>query len=275
MNDPRTVDDTGAPRQAPVARPMFSADQAGLPTPHPMLLADSSCRTAREDVGVFFCVVLIALFALQGAAMIVERSGAVADPRMLSVVVTLFAALILLATTAAILKRRRQPAASIGLCVDRWWRTFLFGIVAVVGAYAVMIFTVGVIWVVSPAAYQALSHNPERITAMFPKLHPAALLALTLTVGFYEEVICRGFLLTRLRRATGSVVLAVVVSSAVFAVPHAASQAAITVVPLFLIGVLWAVLTVWQRSVVPVIIGHGVFDLCQLIALYQLNPAWE
>ena len=144
-----------------------------------------------------------------------------------------------------------------------------------VGAYAVMILTILVMSAVSPSAYNELSQNQEHITALFPKLHPVLLMALAFIVGFYEEVLCRGFLFTRLRKSTNSLILAVVISSALFAAPHAASQAPVTVIPLFFVGVLWAIVTLWQRSVVPAIIGHGLFDLCQLLALHRFHPGWE
>ncbi len=84
--------------------------------------------------------------------------------------------------------------------------------------------------------------------------------ALSLTAGFAEELVYRGFLLWALTHATGSVTLAVVISSALFGVMHAyqdvagAARAAI-------VGAILAAPVVATGSLVPSMIAHAGMDV--------------
>lgn len=262
------------PIAVPIARPIFFPVSIE-PPPHPMMLATSTRGQAIVDVLKLFAVLIVTSLALEVAAGGISEVGWVADERILRIAATLVVAIILLIAIRGILRRRGQTAASVGLCVSNGWFTALYGLVAVGGAYAIMIATNLLTLWLYPAGYEALTHNQERLVESFPKLAPPLLVALGIVVGFYEEVICRGFLLTRLRRATGSATVAVVVSSLLFALPHAGTQELITVVPLFLIAVFWSVLTLWGRSIVPAIIGHALFDIFSLVALYFFSENWQ
>ncbi len=84
--------------------------------------------------------------------------------------------------------------------------------------------------------------------------------ALSLTAGFAEELVYRGFLLWALTQATGSVTLAVVVSSALFGIMHAyqdvagAARAAV-------VGAILAAPVVASGSLVPSMIAHAGMDV--------------
>ena len=72
---------------------------------------------------------------------------------------------------------------------------------------------------------------------------------------------------------TGSWVAAVVLSSALFAAPHAVMQAAAIIIPLFFIAVLWCVVTMWRRSLVPAVVAHFVLNLVNLLFIADSAPA--
>ena len=69
--------------------------------------------------------------------------------------------------------------------------------------------------------------RPEKAQAalaMVPRLHPLGYVGVAAMVGIYEEIVFRGFLMTRLRRATGSWFVAVLASTALFTSLHAFDQ---------------------------------------------------
>ncbi len=90
--------------------------------------------------------------------------------------------------------------------------------------------------------------------------------ALSLTAGFAEELVYRGFLLWALTHATGSVTLAVVVSSALFGIMHAyqdvagAARAAV-------VGAILAAPVVATGSLVPAMLAHAGMDLVSGLVL--------
>ena len=99
---------------------------------------------------------------------------------------------------------KRIVVRCAGLCSERWWITAAFSIVATVGAYVAMAGVIGAMFLIYRDGCDALQKNPERIAEPIPHLHPPLLCGIGMLVGFYEELIFRGFLLTRLRRLTGS-----------------------------------------------------------------------
>ncbi len=274
MDGPQTIGDTPPPCGIPVARPVVVLPRDHAVPSHPMLLRDATRREALFDVGRLFLVVLFTWLFAMTLATVLEWSGFDGDLRVLNISLSLGGGAVIVIGTIVIAQRHRQWAASVGLCSDRWWATILCGVVAIAAAYVSMLATVGVTALVYPAGLEAMERNKETIAESFPKLHPLLLCAVALFVGFYEELICRGFLLTRLRRATGSATLAVLVSSLIFAAPHAASQEAITVVPLFAMAVTWAVITLWRKSVIPAILAHAVFDLINLLFIFYAPDEW-
>ncbi len=275
MDGQHTIGNAVPPAAVPVARPIFIPPRAESVPAHPMFLADSSRRDAVVDIGILLCVFVTTWVLAQSIWTAMELLGVAIDPRLLGIVLTLAGAAAWVGATVQIAKSQGNWKASLGLCYDCWWITGLCGIVALVTAYGTMLATVAGAVLFYPDGLEALRHNQEVIAENFPKLHPGLLCVLSLTVGFYEELIFRGFLLTRLRRATGSASIAVFASSVLFALPHAASQELITVIPLFVMGAGWAVITLWRKSIVPAILAHAAFDMFAFLHMYFFSSAWK
>lgn len=83
---------------------------------------------------------------------------------------------------------------------------------------------------------------------------------LSLSAGVGEELVFRGFLIPALEAATGSLWLAVVVSSAVFGIVHT-YQGASGAVRAGVLGLLLAVPFVATGSVLPSMIAHAALDI--------------
>jgi uncharacterized protein len=83
---------------------------------------------------------------------------------------------------------------------------------------------------------------------------------LSMTAGITEEVVFRGFLIYALSLATGSVILALLLSSGVFGVVHAYQRPA-GVLRAALLGALLAAPLLVHGSIYPAILAHAALDL--------------
>jgi len=270
-----STDDVVLAACVPLARPISTAVPVTPGVVEPMCLFDLSRLQAGWDILVLL-IIAVAIEMVIGSVARSRASGVGdSDPRVLTMILTLANGAVLLVVIGGILRGRRQNMASIGLCVKTWWQPILLGVAAAVAAFAALFASAGVIYVLYPAGFAAMQENSQRITQELPKLHPVVLCLVAMFVGLYEEVIFRGFILTRLRRATGSAAVAVVLSSALFAAPHMMTQVAVVVIPISMLGIIFGVLTLWRRSVLAAIIGHALFDGIQFIWMYHSFPNWN
>ena len=92
------------------------------------------------------------------------------------------------------------------------------------------------------------------------RIERIAFAGLSVTAGFCEEFLFRGFLLVTLATATGSVVLGVALSTVVFGWVHAYQQPA-GAARAGMLGAVLAVPAVVAESVVPSMIAHTAIDL--------------
>lgn len=275
MRETLSANDLSSPLAYGVGMPVARAVGSQVPEPHPVLLTRSSRRNALVDILLLIGIAVALELTLGVIAAPFLGTNDNVDGRTVLLTLTLLRGALLVGAVAWILKRRGQSAASVGVCQETWWMTLLFSVVAAVGAYAALLGSIGIMYLIDPSAVVALQRNPERIASSIPKLHPAMLWAVSMFVGFYEELLFRGFVLTRLRRASGSASVAVIVSAALFALPHAGGQELIAIIPIFGLGLVWAVLTLWRRSVLPAMLGHGIFNSLQLTALYYFEQNWH
>jgi membrane protease YdiL (CAAX protease family) len=129
---------------------------------------------------------------------------------------------------------------------------------------------------VAVLALGRLLHLPE--TPMVRHLIPAtgleklAFAGLSLTAGFAEELVYRGFLLWALTRASGSLAFGVIGSSVVFGIMHAyqdmsgAARAAV-------LGAVLAMPVLATGSLIPAMVAHAAVDLTSgfLLARWLLS----
>jgi membrane protease YdiL (CAAX protease family) len=166
---------------------------------------------------------------------------------------------------------------ALGLTNRDTWVNVLLGFAVVPASFAAALATVAVMALVWPEGIDQLTENPDRIEAMLPDVGLGGLAAMMVVIAFYEELVFRGFLLPRLRRITRSWTVAVLITSALFAAIHlgedVGAQTFATLFPLFAVAVLWSVVTIWRKSLLPAIIGHALFNFLQLAAL-QISSEW-
>jgi membrane protease YdiL (CAAX protease family) len=164
---------------------------------------------------------------------------------------------------------------TVGLARSGWGLDALIGVGATAVAYALMIILMTVMWLVWPGSFEQLMENGERLTGMIPKLHPLLFLPVAICIGVYEELLFRGFLMTRLRRGTGSWTVAVLVSTGAFTALHAIDQTPLALVAIASLSLVASVVTIRRRSITPAIVTHALFDYTQFLSLYlQAGETW-
>jgi uncharacterized protein len=84
-------------------------------------------------------------------------------------------------------------------------------------------------------------------------------IALSISAGFCEEFIFRGYLQEQCRRLTGSVYLAVLLQALLFGCGHGYQGWALMLTIVF-IGLLFGVAAAWRKSLVPTMFTHGAAD---------------
>lgn len=190
-------------------------------------------------------------------------------------VVALAAGAVMLATVGVMTWLGRS-AASLGLALDGIGRHVQTGILFVVPTYVVTtlvsITVAGVALAVGAASLESLSAAKMPIVRLLGETPPASILPIALFVAFYEEIAFRGFLLTRLAALAGPTA-AIVASSAVFGLLHAASQGWLGVAQTTCVGAVLATLTLRRRSLWPAIACHATIDALGIALLLALSRA--
>ena len=120
------------------------------------------------------------------------------------------------------------------------------------------------VWTVSETlARHALGNDTAKgIGALLPRTPPeiAAWVALSLSAGFCEEAIFRGYLQRQFRAITGSAGAAVALQAVIFGVSHG-YQGLRNVIAITILGVVYGAIALWRRSLEPTMILHAGTDV--------------
>jgi uncharacterized protein len=87
-----------------------------------------------------------------------------------------------------------------------------------------------------------------------------AWIAVSLTAGFCEEAVFRGYLQKQLHAWTGNAAIAVVVQGVCFGIAHG-YQGVKNVLVIIVLGVLYGLLALWRRSTRPGMVAHAWSDV--------------
>lgn len=284
--EPTALGQPGGGDTPPLARPISGPAALQPPTPRDeLLLPDSSAAAAWLDLALMVC--LLGMFEVTAATLFATFAGGHSaagsaasdrdhsmDLRRLLLPLLAVRALISMGVVACIVRSRRQTAASLGVTARHLGRNLLAGLGALVIAYVLIYAIMLPLAFAWPGAIDQMQENVRRIRQVVPDLHPAGFLALAATVGVYEELLFRGFLMTRLRRGTGSWTVAVLISTAIFTALHAPDQMPVALVPVAVLSLVFSVVTVWRRSLVPAVVAHTLFDFSQFIGMMLTSESW-
>lgn len=179
---------------------------------------------------------------------------------------------LLLAGIGIMVRLRRQSWSSLGLTARRWAANLLVGGLAVVGIYICLAALILTLYLLDPQLVESMSKNADNLRGLVPKLSPLGFLGLMTVVALYEEVVFRGFLMTRLRRACGSWIVAVLASTLVFTLLHAIDQEWSALPVIAMLSLVFSGVTIWRRSLVPAVAAHLLFNYSQVIGLFYGAP---
>lgn len=147
------------------------------------------------------------------------------------------------------------------------------GIICLVGIYALMIAVAFAIVAHDPSILDTPSAAQQAIEASFPKMSFAAMLLFCLFVAVYEEIVFRGFLLTRLHAIVRRWWLAVAISSLVFALLHL-YEGPLAVGMIGLLGLVLGSLFAWRKSLVAPITCHLIHNMVVFMVLNRFSETW-
>ncbi len=130
-----------------------------------------------------------------------------------------------------------------------------------------------VVWIVvtAVAVFMSFALGPSHIES-FGFLNPRGGAEVTLwvmmsiTAGFCEELLFRGYLQQQFQALTGSMVLAVSAQGILFGMAHWYQGAKMMIV-ITVLGILFGVLAHWRKSLLPGMIAHALGDIVNLIAI--------
>ena len=262
----------GIPVARPVTVPYAPPEVRGA---HEILLLQTRPQSAWADLGA--AIVIVLAFVLYAEGALAAITGVFDLPldvpdsevnRVILVPALTLRAAGIITITALILRNRRQSMRSVGITRKGLALNLVLGVGAMAVSYGLIIFWVISSWVLWPDLTEQLTDNAERIMDLVPKQSPVGFALLALLIGVYEELFFRGFLMTRLRRATGSWTAAVLLSTALFAALHTLDQELAALVPITILSIVFSLVTIWRYSIVPAIVGHWLFNLSQFLGLY-------
>lgn len=180
-----------------------------------------------------------------------------------------------LTATAALLWRRGESTAVLGLRPAPLGPTVGWGLAAIPACYMVNfgLALLYVLWLLQQGQpLESSFESKAELIEVVSRTPSLLILPVTLFVGVYEEILFRGLILARLRVAFGTVG-AVLISSLLFGAVHLPTQGLFGVVQTGLIGLIFALLTLWRRSLWPAIVAHAVMDAGAFLAAGWLSEA--
>lgn len=252
--------------------------EAGAAPPMARPVAVPPCATAvvaprfgpanltRPQAAIDLLFVFLAFYTGQFALVGVGLSLAKAFPSLGILWVNVLIGAVGLGSVAAVLYVRRQSPASIGLGKPPLERTLLGTIAAVPACYVGVVASVVLYLVASGTDIAGMMHERGEFFEMVPDLSIGTLLMFTLFVGLHEEVLFRGFVLSRLCTLFGRPSIAVLASGVIFGLMHV-YQGPIGVVQTTVVGLVLAGTVIITRTLWPAIIAHFLFDTIGLLLI--------
>ena len=151
---------------------------------------------------------------------------------------------------------RRPNLHAMGWRTSSLRKDIIIGIVVTIPTYL----AVTVIMAVAESIDPKLVEGSKLLEALFSKMSIPLIVMFLTVVAIWEEVVFRGFLLTRLQAIFKRWWLSVLIGAAPFAICHY-DQGVLGVVVVGGLGVVFSLLFLWRRSLVPAIVCHFFYNL--------------
>ncbi len=164
-----------------------------------------------------------------------------------------------LSLVTATLFLRRQSPATIGINRPTGLRLAWSIPAAVPACYAASLMSGMIFMALGGFDVETVMEERTELAGMVTNFPIALILPFSLFVGIHEEILFRGFFLSRLRTLTRSNVAAIAISSVVFGLMHF-YQGTMGVMQTAAIGTALAIIATYSRTLWPAIIAHAAFD---------------
>ncbi len=269
----------------PLARPIVNE-----PATHRLdeiLLRNQSRKEAWSDVGLF--VLIVVLLSIAGETWLftgyrhslgvtgeLSETARVQIERAVLIPVLGWRTLVVVVVVAAVVRRRGGTAGSVGVTSEKLPANLLIAVGSTVAIAVTMVILVLLLRWCFPSLDRQLEANAGRIMDRVPPYSPATFAGLTLMIGLYEELVFRGFLMPRLRRATGSWAIAVLLSTLVFSSLHLFDQVPAALILVTVMSLILSLVTIWRRSIVPAVVAHALFNFGMFLQLrWAAGDQWQ
>ncbi len=259
----------------PLGRPVVAgaADLAAA-LPHAAPVQRMPMPMSRLRAGVELVLLLPAGILGATATYLIVRSSSPDDPRWLHIADGLgMGAGCVLGCGLILLVARHKPF-TIGLTGKRLAANVGIGLLALLITYVVLAQVAMAAVILHPKLLAGPSAAQQAIEQAFPPLSLGAAALVTAFVAFWEEVVCRGFVLTRFQAILRRWWLTVPIASGAFGMLHVyegpLAIALITTLALVMSG-----LFVWRKSLVPSITYHLVHNLLMFQLLRSVSSTWQ
>lgn len=163
--------------------------------------------------------------------------------------------------------RARESVRAIGWVFEHAWREVALGAVL----YVPFFFATGYL----AAAFESAGlSGPKKPAPAFLEANGTAQLilaaALVVVVAISEETIFRGYLILRFNQLTRSTVVAVVLSSVIFAMGHG-YEGTSGVATVGVMGLIFAIIYLWRKSLVAPMVMHFLQDFIGIVIVPWLT----
>jgi membrane protease YdiL (CAAX protease family) len=210
----------------------------------------------RHTVILVAILLAIAAYGVYGQHMAARTSTAARGPTLLLYLTLLVAEWALVRYVMVGLRKGATPFRE--LLGRRWagWKDVLRDVAIAIAVFAV--------WTLGSSFVDQLTkaQTPKAVENMLPRgpAEIAVWILLSLSAGFCEEVVYRGYLQRQLQALTGSALAAVALQAVIFGISHG-YQGVRNVLFITVYGALFGALAHWRRSLKPGMILHAWTDI--------------
>jgi len=260
------------PIAVPVAQPTPYA--RAVPLARAARLYLSPHLQTRGEAAVDAAIMLAATIASMvvggiGAAILGTRDVGIAFVRQVAL-----QAIVSLLAVRFLLQWRDQKADAIGLGRAMFWPSLGWGALAWVAAQVLNVLLVVVLWaLLGPRFFETSIDDKVQMFDFLADMPVWWTPGAMVFIGFYEEIVFRGVMLSRLRVLFGkrSIVWPIVISSVIFGALHS-YQGPLGIIQTTMLGILFGIVAAWRRDIWSCIVAHGMLDLISFILAFFLAP---
>jgi membrane protease YdiL (CAAX protease family) len=264
-----------------LARPATLPPSARAPVPPPLAYAvalpprlypesDLTRWQAALDLALIFACVVVSQI---GADLIAPWAADTFPELGVLWTNTLMGIVTILAILGVVLARR-LPIASVGLAVPHRNRAIVGTLAAVPACYMVALPAVGLYLYLAGVDMTEMARERQELFDMVPETSLMSLLLLAVFTGIHEELLFRGFILTRIWALARSKVAAVAIGGVLFGLLHA-YQGPIGVIQTTAVGLVLGTIVTLTRSLWPAIIAHVIFNGVSLALIPFISDHME